>query len=298
MSRGRESNNTVGKSETAVQAQKADDVKTIPEEHSETEQDRKKALEDMKWKKEMEERIQEILESVKACEKKIEDTTIEENNGDNKEEAEQTTEQQTEETAETTEPTEPGMLAGYKEIYEMNNDVVGWIKMEGTKMDYPVMQTPEEPNYYLYRDFDKKNSKRRSIYAREVCDVNEPSDNITIFGHNMADGSMFACLGNYTSKHAWENNSLIFFDTLNEYHTYKIFAVFKTSANIGQGFSYHQFVDAENAAQFDEFVATCKKLSFYDTGITPVYGDKLICLSTCEYTLDNGRLVVAAVRIT
>ncbi len=100
MSRGRESNNTVGKSETVVQAQKADDVKTIPEEHSETEQDRKKALEDMKWKKEMEERVQEILESVKACEKKIEETTKEENNGENKEEAEQTTEQQTEETAE------------------------------------------------------------------------------------------------------------------------------------------------------------------------------------------------------
>ena len=214
--------------------------------------------------------------------------------------APETTEPAQTETApqETTEPTEPGMLPGYKEIYEMNNHVVGWIKMEGTKMDYPVMQTPDEPNFYLYRDFDKKNSKRGSIYAREVCDVNEPSDNITIFGHNMADGSMFACLGNYTNKHAWENNSLIFFDTLNEYHTYKIFAVFKTSANIGQGFSYHQFVDAQNEAEFDEFVATCKKLSFYDTGITPVYGDKLICLSTCEYTLDNGRLVVAAVRIT
>ena len=114
----------------------------------------------------------------------------------------------------------------------------------------------------------------------------------------MADGSMFACLHNYINKNAWENNSLIFFDTLYEYHTYKIFAVFKTSANIGQGFSYHQFVDAENAAEFDEFVSTCKKLSFYDTGITPVYGDKLICLSTCEYTLDNDRLVVCAVRIT
>lgn len=206
--------------------------------------------------------------------------------------------QSTETTGETTAPTEPGMLSGYKDIYEMNNDVVGWIKMEGTKMDYPVMQTPDEPNFYLYRDFDKNNSKRGSIYAREVCDVNKPSDNITLFGHNMADGSMFACLGNYTSKAAWENNSLIFFDTLNEYHTYKIFAVFKTSANIGQGFSYHQFVDAENEEQFNEFVSTCKKLAFYDTGITPVYGDKLICLSTCEYTLDNGRLVVAAVRIT
>ena len=208
------------------------------------------------------------------------------------------TQETTGETAESTAPTEPGILPGYKEIYEMNDHVVGWIKMEGTKMDYPVMQTPNDPNFYLYRDFDKKDSKRGSIYAREVCDVNEPSDNITIFGHNMADGSMFACLGDYTNKRAWDNNSLIFFDTLTEYHTYKIFAVFKTSANIGQGFSYHQFVDAENEEQFNEFVSTCKKLSFYDTGITPVYGDKLICLSTCEYTLDNGRLVVAAVRIT
>ena len=207
-------------------------------------------------------------------------------------------EETTGETAESTAPTEPGILPGYKDIYEMNNHVVGWIKMEGTKMDYPVMQTPEDPNFYLYRDFDKKDSKRGSIYAREVCDINAPSDNITIFGHNMADGSMFACLGDYVNKRAWDNNSLIFFDTLTEYHTYKIFAVFKTSANIGQGFSYHQFVDAENEEQFNEFVSTCKKLSFYDTGITPTYGDKLICLSTCEYTLDNGRLVVAAVRIT
>jgi sortase B len=201
-------------------------------------------------------------------------------------------------TEETTEPTEPGMLPGYKEIYEMNNDVVGWIKIEGTPMDYPVMQTPEEPNFYLYRDFDKKNSARGSIYAREVCDINAPSDNVTLYGHNMADGSMFACLNNYVHKYNWEKNSLIFFDTLTEYHTYKIFAVFKTSANIGQGFSYHKFVDAANQEEFDEFVSTCKKLAFYDTGITPVYGDKLICLSTCEYTLDNGRLVVAAVRIT
>ena len=202
------------------------------------------------------------------------------------------------ETAETTEPTEPGMLPGYKEIYEMNNHTVGWIKMEGTQMDYPVMQTPDDPNFYLYRNFDKADSARGSVYAWSAADINEPSDNITLFGHNMADGSMFACLNAYTNKSAWDNNSLIFFDTLNEYHTYKIFAVFKTSANVGQGFSYHQFVDAQSEEEFNEFVSTCKKLAFYDTGITPVYGDKLLCLSTCEYTLDNGRLVAAAVRIT
>ena len=208
------------------------------------------------------------------------------------------TEDSTGPTEGTTAPTEPKMIAGYEEIYNQNNDLVGWIKMEGTRMNYPVMQTPDDPNYYLYRDFDKKDSTRGSIYAWGDADINMPSDNITIFGHNMADGSMFNCLGAYTSKYAWENNPLIIFDTLYEYHTYKIFAVFKTSANVGQGFSYHKFVDAANEKEFNDFVAKCKDLSFYDTGITPVYGDKLIALSTCEYTLDNGRLVVCAVRIT
>ena len=202
------------------------------------------------------------------------------------------------ETTVDTTPTEPKMIAGYEEIYNQNNDLVGWLKIEGTKLNYPVMQTPDDPNFYLYRDFDKKDSTRGSVYAWGDADINTPSDNITLFGHNMADGSMFNCLGAYTSKTAWENNPIIMFDTLNEYHTYKIFAVFKTSANLGQGFSYHNFVNAADEAEFDAFVAECKRLSFYDTGITPIYGDKIICLSTCEYTLDNGRLVVAAVRIT
>ena len=79
---------------------------------------------------------------------------------------------------------------------------------------------------------------------------------------------------------------------------YKIFAVFKTSANIGEGFTYHNMIDAQDQADFNQFIAKCKELSFYETGITPVYGDKIICLSTCEYTLDNGRLVVAAMRIS
>jgi len=193
---------------------------------------------------------------------------------------------------------EEGNLICYKDIYNLNNDTVGWLKIEGTQLDYPVMQTPQDQNYYLYRDFQKEESKRGCIYAWAAADINEPSDNITLFGHNMADGSMFAALNAYTEKAAWEKNSLIFFDTLKEFHTYKIFAVFKTEASVGKGFSYHKFVDAETEEEFNEFVKTCKDLSFYDTGITPVYGDKLICLSTCEYTLDNGRLVVAAYRIT
>lgn len=202
--------------------------------------------------------------------------------------------------ANTVAPAEGGLLPEYKDLYAMNSDLVGWIKIEGTKVDYPVMQTPDSPNFYLHKNFDKEYSDRGCIYAREECDLEEPSDNITIYGHNMIDGSMFATLHNYEKKEYWEKNSLIFFDTLTERHTYKIFAVFKTSANVGEGFSYHQFIDAANEKEFNDFVSTCKQLSkkyYYDTGITPVYGDKLICLSTCEYTLgDNSRLVVAAVR--
>lgn len=196
--------------------------------------------------------------------------------------------------------TEGVILPEYKDLYAMNDDLVGWIKIEGTKIDYPVMQTPGSTDYYLHRSFDKEYSDRGCIYAREDCDLDEPSDNITIYGHNMLDGSMFAALHKYEDKAFWEDNQTIFFDTLTERHVYKIFAVFKTSANVGEGFSYHQFVDAANEKEFDEFVSTCKELSkkyYYDTGITPKYGDKLICLSTCEYTLgDNSRLVVAAVR--
>ncbi len=198
----------------------------------------------------------------------------------------------------TTAPTEPVMLEGLKELYEMNSDVVGWLQLEGTELNYPVLQTPSDPNYYLYRDFDGKDSKRGSVYAWSEADILEPSDNITLFGHNMADGSMFAALNAYTNKSAWDNNPLLFFNTLYEYHTYKIIAVFKTSANIGEGFSYHKFVDAQSEEEFNEFVQICKDLAFYETGETAEYGDKLICLSTCEYTLDNGRLVVVAKRIT
>ena len=205
---------------------------------------------------------------------------------------------QTDTPEETTVPTEPVILPEYLALYEMNNHTVGWIKIEGTKVNYPVMQTPDRVDYYLSRGFDQQFSRFGSIYVRESCDVNKPSDNVTIYGHHMSDGSMFASLDNYYKEDFYERYPYIYFDTLTEYHTYRIFAVFKTSATIGKGFSYHCFEDASSKEEFDDFVATCKELSFNDTGFTPVYGDKLICLSTCEYTLENGRLVVVAYRVS
>lgn len=197
-----------------------------------------------------------------------------------------------------TAPTEPTILPEYLPFYEMNNHMVGWIKIPGTKVDYPVVQSPESPDYYLKYTFNKQRSDWGAIYVREVCDVNAPSDNLTIYGHHMKDGSMFTGLDNYKKQSFWEGHKTFTFDTLYEHHTYEIFAAFKTSADYGKGFYYHMFVDAGSEGEFNDFVSKVKSLSFYETGITPTYGDKLICLSTCEYTLGNGRFVVVGRRIS
>ncbi len=192
----------------------------------------------------------------------------------------------------------PAILPEYEALYEMNSDLVGWIKIEDTQINYPVMQTPDRKDFYIDRNFNKEKSARGCIYVREECDVFAPSDNLTIYGHHMVDGSMFENLRYYERMSYWEKHDLITFDTLYEHHTYRIFAVFKTSATLEDGFSYHKFIYAADQEDFDEFVATCKELSFYDTGITPEYGDKLICLSTCEYSQPHGRFVVVAMRIS
>ena len=193
-------------------------------------------------------------------------------------------------------PEEPVMLADYQQIYQLNNDLVGWITMPDIKVNYPVVQTPNDPDYYLTHDFYKRRSDWGAIYAEEACDINRPSDNIILYGHHMKDGSMFASLLKFQEKEFWETHQKFIFDTLYERHQYRIWAVFKISGNADNGFPYHQFIYAATEADFNEFVSTAKSLAFYDTGITPEYGDYLLTLSTCEYTLDNGRFVVCAVR--
>ena len=192
---------------------------------------------------------------------------------------------------------EAGILVEYAPLYEMNPDMAGWIAIDGTKINYPVMHTPDRKDHYLQRSFDGNYSAWGCIYAWEDCDLEAPSDNVTLFGHHMKDGSMFAGLDGYMEQEFWEEHQFIRFDTLREHHTYAVFAVFTTTASKGKGFAYHEFVDAADEDAFDAFIAQCLSLSAYDTGIRPEYGDKILCLSTCEYSQQNGRLVVAAVRI-
>lgn len=195
--------------------------------------------------------------------------------------------------------TESAFIPEYEELYRQNPDMVGWIKIEDTKINYPVMQSIDEPNFYLKHGFDRNYTDYGCPYVQENCDVNVPSDNLIIYGHHMNDGSMFAGLMKYKEKDFWESHKTFSYDTLTEHYEYEIVAVFKTVVytNSSDSFKYYQFVNAENTEEFDEYIAKCKELALYDTGVSAEYGDKLITLSTCEYSRTNGRLVVVAKRV-
>ena len=203
-----------------------------------------------------------------------------------------------EEEKQTEEPVSEGedILAKYRELYLQNEDMVGWISIAGTTINYPVMQTKNNPNFYLKRNFEKEYSDLGVPYIQENCDI-ATSDNLIIYGHHITGGRMFGALEDYKSQSFYEEHKTIQFDTLTEQAEYEIIAVFKTVAYSAQGYRYYDFVDAGNEEEFDAFVGKCKELALYDTGVTAEYGDRLITLSTCEYSAQNGRLAVVAKKI-
>lgn len=184
----------------------------------------------------------------------------------------------------------------YGEVYAANSDFEGWISIEGTAIDYPVMQSIDRPNYYLRRGFDREYSKHGVPYVQEDCVVGS-TDNLIIYGHHMNDGSMFADLCSYKNKAFWQTHPTIRFDTLEGFGVYEIVAVFKTVVYSQNGFRYFDFVELDDPARFDAYIARCKALSLYDTDVEASYGDKLITLSTCEYSHENGRMVIVARKV-
>ena len=181
-----------------------------------------------------------------------------------------------------------------EELYNINNNLVGWLKIENTSIDYPVMQTKNRPNYYLRRNFYKEYSIMGTPYIAEQCDLNK-SDNLIVYGHHINGNKMFGELEKYKKEEFYKNHSIIKFYTKDEIQEYKIISVFKTVAHTG--FEYYKYYNFKNESEFNTFIEKCKKLAFYNIEDTASYGDKLITLSTCEYSQDNGRLVVVAKKI-
>ena len=181
-------------------------------------------------------------------------------------------------------------------LYLINNDVVGWIRIEGTNINYPVMQNSE---YYLRRNIYKEYSTYGTPFLADYCNINL-SDNLIIYGHHIKSGMMFADLNKYKSYDYYLNHKTIKLYKLQETETieeeYKIISCFKTTVNKG-GFKYYNFFNATSEADYNSFVEQCRELSFYNIEDTAKYRDKLITLSTCEYSLNNGRMVVVAKKI-
>lgn len=189
---------------------------------------------------------------------------------------------------------EPTMLPQYENLWLQNSELCGWIKIEDTILDYPVMHTPNEPEKYLNHSFDGTESVAGSIFLDARCSAN--SDNLILYGHNMKNQTMFGSLLNYKDESYWKIHQKIRFDTLFEEKEYQIMAVFFDHVYHTDDtcFKYYNFIDAENEMAFEQAIQYYKQQALYDTGVSAQYGDKLLTLSTCSSHTENGRFVVVA----
>ena len=178
-----------------------------------------------------------------------------------------------------------------------NPDFVGWIKIEGTNLSFPVMYSPDEPDFYLRHDFEGEYSDSGVPYLDARCALTaaDRSDNLVIYGHNMKTGTIFGFLTDYKQPETYQEHPTIRLDTLYGAGEYEVFAAFAIDIAADRSFAYNNYIDLDEDS-FREFVEEVKRRSDVDSGITPVYGDELLTLSTCEYSSANGRYVVCARR--
>lgn len=184
----------------------------------------------------------------------------------------------------------------YSESFLANEDMVGWLTIPGTRIDYPVMWTPEDEKYYLYRNFYKEDDRYGCLILDTDSCLDPLTTNLIIHGHNTKTGTMFAGLSKYTSKEYFNEHKNIVFYTREHQKNYEIIAVFRSQVykKTDNVFKFYQFFQADTEEEFNDFYNNIKALSLYDTGVTAEFGDNFITLSTCAYHVTNGRFVVVA----
>ena len=194
---------------------------------------------------------------------------------------------------------EPEILPQYLPLYERNPDFFGWLSIEGTDIDYPVMYTPEDPEHYLRRAFNGSYSSSGVPFVDGNCPAG--GSYYLIYGHHMNNGTMFGMLPKYQEEEFCKEHPVIRFDTLYEQREYVVMAAFfsRIYGKDEQGvFRYYEYFDLSDPAVFKEYVCQVSTAAIYDTGITAEYGDELLALSTCNYHTADGRFVVVAKRIS
>lgn len=192
-----------------------------------------------------------------------------------------------------------GFVEKVKELQQENSDVKGWIRIDDTKINYPLLQTTNN-DFYLTHNYKREKSSYGSIFIHYNCDLKNENSNVIIYGHNMKDGQMFKDLLKYQDKPFFEQHPTIKISTEEGENDYEIIVAFKSrifyqdEENV---FRFYQYFDFENEEKFNEYINNCKAIQLYDTGKTATYGDQLITLIACEYSQKNGRMVVVARKV-
>ncbi|PAV29617.1 SrtB family sortase [Virgibacillus profundi] len=180
--------------------------------------------------------------------------------------------------------------SGFDILLKENEDLVGWITIEDTQIDYPILKADNNVEY-LTQGFYKEDNIAGSIFMDFRNDVETPGLNTIVYGHRMKDGSMFEQLEKYQDKDFFKSHQTFQFDTLYDSYEAEIFAVYNTTTD----FNYIQTDFASDAA-YEQLLTRTKEESMYETDVEVSARDQIITLSTCDYELDDhdGRLVVQA----
>ena len=192
----------------------------------------------------------------------------------------------------------PDILPEYQTLYSLNKRLIGWVKIDDTYIDYPVLQTVNN-DYYLNHNFDQEEDKNGSIFLDKDCSIYPRSTNLILYGHHMRSGRMFGQLNKYSSEKFYKEHKYIQFDTIYEKGTYEVMYVFRSKIYEESEivFKYYQFTDAVSETEFESNMMQMADMSLYDTGVSAEYGDELLTLSTCDYYTSDGRFVVVAKKI-
>lgn len=200
------------------------------------------------------------------------------------------------EPTETPEPTPAPVVNPYRDSFLANEDMAAWLQVPGTNIDYPVMWTPRDEEYYLYRDFDGSENQNGCLILDTDSSLDPLTTNLIIHGHNMKSGAMFGNLTDYESEDYYQEHKTILLYTEECLRNYEIIAVFRSQVykKTDEVFKFYKFFQADTQEEFDDFYNNIKALSIYDTGVTAEFGDCFITLSTCVYHVEQGRFVVVA----
>lgn len=182
-------------------------------------------------------------------------------------------------------------------LKEQNADCIGWVSVADTRIDYPVMYTPQDPEYYLHRNFEKKDSRAGTPFLGAGSNPDDQHTNSQIiYAHHMRDGSMFGELEKFNDAEFLNGHS-IEYTTLAGTASYQPVAAFYVDLSNGNVWEYWNSVGTLDERAFDTLVSTAKKRSVVDTSATASYGDKLLMLSTCSYGTSEQRFVVLAKKV-